>query len=231
MSDRLDFASKADLAEALATAVVADLTAGIAARGIASLCVSGGSTPKLLFQSLANYDGLDWSKVTVTLVDERWVDANSDRSNAKLVKDNLLQNHAASASFVPLYGGGGAPDMARVASLNNALMKVPQPFDAVILGMGNDGHTASFFPGSDNLQQALTDVGPTVAITAPDAGEPRITWTLPRLLDTESLYLHIESAQKAETLSRARADGRIAEMPVRAVLRQHLKPVHIYWCP
>lgn len=229
--DRQDFASKSELAEALATAVLADLAAGIATRGIASLCVSGGSTPKLLFRTLAKYDGLDWSKITVTLVDERWVEPTSDRSNARLVTENLLQHHAAAASFVPLYGGGGHPDMARVASLNAALVKVPQPFDAVILGMGGDGHTASFFPGGDTLDEVLKDAGPAMAINAPDAGEPRITWTLPRLLNTNGLYLHIEGAEKAETLSRALAKGEIAEMPIRSVLRQTSKKVQIYWCP
>ncbi len=231
MPQRHDFASKAELAEALAGAVIRDLKHGIDTRGIASLCVSGGSTPKLLFQTLAGYDGLDWSRVTVTLVDERWVDASSDRSNAKLVGDNLLQDHAAIASFVPLYGGGSEPDMARIASLNNALIRLPQPFDAVILGMGNDGHTASFFPGGDTLDEALTGEGPALAINAPDAGEPRVTWTLPRLLDTQSLYLHIEGAEKAETLSRALGEGTVKDMPVRAVLRQTSKPVQIYWCP
>lgn len=229
--NRRDFIAKPELADALAAAIIADLQQGIAERGIASLCVSGGSTPKLLFQALATTVGLDWSKIIVSLVDERWVDDTSDRSNAKLVKQNLLREHAAAASFVPLYGGGGAPDMARVSSLNQALVKVPQPFDAVILGMGNDGHTASFFPGGDTLAKALIDPGPAIAISAPDAGEPRITWTLPRLINTRSLYLHIEGAQKAETLSRALADGEVADMPVRSVLRQTTKPVQIYWCP
>lgn len=231
MSERHDFSSKAELAAALANAIVTDLNAGIAERSVASFCVSGGSTPKLLFQTLSKRTDIDWSKVDVTLVDERWVDASSDRSNARLVMENLLQNEAASARFVPLYGGGETPDDAAVAALNAALDNVPRPFDAVVLGMGNDGHTASFFPGGDSLTEALTGPGPVRALSAPGAGEPRITWTLPRLLDTRSLYLHIEGAEKAETLRRAQTDGEIAEMPVRSILRQEAKPVRIYWCP
>lgn len=231
MTERRDFANKTELAAALAEALAVDLKAGIAERGVASMCVSGGSTPKLLFQTLADRNDIEWSKVDVTLVDERWVDDSSDRSNAKLVKQNLLQSYASSARFVPLYGGSDKPDDAAVASLNATLVNVPHPFDAVILGMGNDGHTASFFPGGDTLQAALTDPGPALALTAPDAGEPRVTWTLPRLLDTRSLYLHIEGDEKAETLSRAQTDGEIDEMPVRSVLRQEAKPVQIYWCP
>lgn len=231
MTERFDFPSKQALADALGDAVADDLNAGIAERGVASLCVSGGSTPKLIFQVLSGRSDVDWSKVDVTLVDERWVDETSDRSNARLVKQNLLQNHAAAASFVPLYAGGDEPDAARVASLNEALLSVPQPFDAVILGMGNDGHTASFFPGGDTLDEVLTDPGPVLALSAPDAGEPRITWTLPRLVNTRSLYLHIEGEAKAETLARAQADGEIEDMPVRSMLRQNQRPVHIYWCP
>ena len=91
MLERHAFDSRAELADALSAAIVRKLSAGIARRGEASLAVSGGSTPALLFEKLSASTGLDWSKVTVTLVDERWVDERSDRSNAGLVKRTLLQ--------------------------------------------------------------------------------------------------------------------------------------------
>jgi 6-phosphogluconolactonase len=108
---------------------------------------------------------------------------------------------------------------------------VPQPFDAVVLGMGNDGHTASFFPEGDTLADALTADGPVVAIRAPGAGEPRVTLTLRALLASKALYLHIEGEEKLATLHQAEAEGPIEAMPVRAILRQAQTPLTIYWCP
>ena len=166
--------------------------------------------------------------MTVTLVDERWVDETSDRSNARLVKANLLTGRAAAATFVPLYQGGTEPD-AYAAGL--AQRQVPAPLDVAILGMGNDGHTASFFPGGDTLTEALTGEGPVVAIRAPGAGEPRVTLTLKVLLASRALYLHIEGNEKVETLAKAEAEGPVEDMPVRAILRQTQTPLTIYWCP
>ena len=231
MAERRTFPDREALAEALADQVSADLEAGIAERGAAALAVSGGSTPARFFAALAARDDLDWSKVSVTLVDERWVDETSDRSNARLVKQNLLTGPARAASFVPLYSGGAEPDAAALARSAAALEMVPRPFDAVILGMGGDGHTASFFPGGDTLDAALAGPAPVIAIRAPGAGEPRVTLTLPHLLATRSLYLHIEGEEKARVLDKALGAGPVAEMPVRAVLRQTRKPVAIYWCP
>jgi 6-phosphogluconolactonase len=225
---RRTFTDKQQLADALAEAVASNLKAGIAARGEASLAVSGGSTPAKFFQTLAQRADVAWDKVTVTLVDERWVDESSDRSNGKLVKANLLQGRAAAAEFVPLYQGGTVPD---VPGANAAQTNVPQPLDAAILGMGNDGHTASFFPGGDNLKEALTAEGPVIAINAPGAGEPRVTLTLKRLVAARALYLHIEGEEKVETLRKAEAEGPIEAMPVRAILRQTQTPLTIFWCP
>lgn len=221
----------AALAAALADAVAAGIAAGISERGAAAVAVSGGTTPKRFFEALSGREDVDWPKVTVTLVDERWVDEDSARSNARLVRDHLLQNAAASANFVPLYTGGDVPDAARIAETCRLQRSVPHPFDAVVLGMGGDGHTASFFPGGDTLDAALSSGEPALAIRAPGAGEARATLTLPYLLNTRGLYLHIEGAAKREALEKALGDGPVAEMPIRAVLRQQEKPVNIYWCP
>jgi len=228
---RRDTPDRETLARTLAEDIAVHLKAGIARRGAAVLAVSGGSTPRAFFEALAGHGDIDWPRVTVTLVDERWVAESSERSNAGLVRRCLLQGPAAAAGFVPLYSGGERPDAGAVAHTNAALKGLSHPFAAVVLGMGNDGHTASFFPGGDALDQALTDKGPAIAIDAPGAGEPRITLTLPHLLGTDALYLHIEGAEKAATLARALEDGAIAEMPVRAVLRQKTNPVTVFWCP
>lgn len=222
------FNDRQQLADALAEAVAVNLKAGIAARGKASVALSGGTTPVAFFQALSRRDDVPWDKVTVTLVDERWVDETSDRSNARLVKQHLLQGRAAAATFVPLYQGGDTPDAAKASAAQAA---VPRPLDAAVLGMGNDGHTASFFPGGDTLNEALTAEGPVIAIRAPGAGEPRVTLTLKQLLAARALYLHIEGEGKLETLRKAEAEGPIEDMPVRAILRETSTPLTIYWCP
>ena len=228
---RRSFGTREDLALALAEAVAGHLNDGIAARGAASIALSGGSTPARFFAALGRRRDIDWERVTVTLVDERWVAETEPRSNAGLVNEKLLQGPAASAHFVPLYSGGTEPDAPAIARTNLQLSTVPMPFDAVILGMGNDGHTASFFPGGDTLAAALTGEGPAIAIRAPGAVEPRVTLVLPVLLRTTGLYLHIEGEDKAATLEQAMAEGPVEAMPVRAVLRQSTTPLSVFWSP
>lgn len=229
--ERNVFSTKERLAETLADAIAENLNAGLDERGTASLAVSGGSTPKCFFEVLGAREDVDWENVAVTLVDERWVDENSERSNARLVKEHLLAGPASVAAFVPLYAGTPEPDATGIAKSNAALDRLPMPFDAVVLGMGNDGHTASFFPGGDTLQDALNADGPVIAINAPGAGEPRVTFTLPRLLATRALYLHIEGDEKAQVLDKALQTGPVETMPVRAVLSQNHIPVSLFWCP
>lgn len=228
--DRRSFADKATLAKDLAASVADRIRTAIAERGSAAIAVSGGSTPGKFFSALGKTRDIDWDKVIVTLVDERWVDETSDRSNALLVNEKMLQGPAAVARFFPLYSGGDEPSIDAIARTNALLGELPVPFAAVILGMGNDGHTASFFPGGDTLDEALQGPGPAIAIRAPGAGEPRITFTLPRLLQTDALYLHIEGDEKAAVLDKALGDGPVEDMPVRAVLRANA-PVTVYWCP
>lgn len=211
------FESRGSLSSALATDVANALQHHVRTKGSACLAVSGGSTPKLFFETLSRFD-VPWSRITVTLVDERQVPETNPRSNARLVRDNLLQNSAASAQFVPLFEN---PDAENIATL-----------DVVVLGMGSDGHTASFFPGGDNLSEALAPkTGKRiVAMSAPAADEPRLTFTLPALLDASLLCLHIEGQEKRAVLNKALAEGLVEAMPVRAVLRSK-KPLTLYWCP
>lgn len=212
------FANKDELAATLAADVAARLADAIAARSDAVLAVSGGTTPKRFFAVLSKTP-IDWSKVTVTLVDERCVDETSERSNARLVRENLLQNEAAKARFVPLYKN--ETDAAELDA-----------FAIATLGMGTDGHTASFFPGGDALGEALDmHSGKRILkIKAPGAGEPRVTFTLPALLESDFLALHIEGEDKRSTLEKAEGDGPVDAMPIRAFLRA-ITPVSLYWCP
>jgi 6-phosphogluconolactonase len=227
---RHEFADRLTLADRLARAVAATLDAAVQARGKATLAVSGGSTPKTMFAVLAEQE-IDWSKVTVTLVDERWVGADSDRSNARLVADHLLHHEARKATFLPLFDAAHADDVdAALADVGARVDALGLPFDVVILGMGGDGHTASFFPGGDHLSEATDPAGrATVAsMRADGAGEPRITLTLPRVLDTRALYLHIEGADKKDVLARAEAGE---DLPIRSVLTHARVPVDVYWAP
>ncbi len=225
------FADSEALAHALAEAVADDLRAAVEARGAASLALSGGNTPKRFMRSLST-QALAWEKVFVTLVDERWVPETSARSNAALVRAHLLQGAAAAAQFLPLYRALPAPEAA-LADLERDLDTLPMPFDAVVLGMGDDGHTASFFPGGDHLAKALdpTTAARVLPMRAPNAGEPRITLTLPPILAARRLYLHIEGAGKQRVLKEAVAgtDAGVA-YPIRGVLRHASSPVQIFCC-
>lgn len=224
------FADPAALAQALAETVADDLRAAIAIRGVASLALSGGNTPKRFMQALSG-QALAWEHVAVTLVDERWVPESHARSNARLLRENLLQGAASVARLLPLHRDVPEPEDA-LAAIEHDLAALPSPFDAVVLGMGDDGHTASFFPGGDRLAEALDPAGlPRVLpMRAPGAGEPRITLALPVLLAARHLYLHIEGAGKRVVLERAlSADGAGEELPIRSLLRQATSPVPAYW--
>lgn len=213
---RNNFTSPEALAQRLSANVAASLRQALAANSKATLAVSGGTTPQKFFEYLS-LQKLDWSRVTITLVDERQVDEASPRSNARLVKATFVQNAAAGVQFVPLFQN---PAAAMIAD-----------FDVIILGMGNDGHTASLFPGGDNLVTALSPAAPPlIEISATGAGEPRLTFTLPKILASKEIILHIQGADKLATLQKVLGGDDIMQMPVRAVLNSP-KAVEIYWCP
>lgn len=227
----MELTDKETLAEGLATQVAEALNAELQADGRAILAVSGGSTPKRFFEKLSVKD-IDWAGVTITLVDERWVSEDSERSNAALVKANLLQNKAASANFLALYTGDSSPE-AGVKTLEAKFGKLGQPITAAVLGMGNDGHTASFFPDGDQLAAALDlkNANNFITMQAPGAGEPRITFTLAALLKADFLALHIEGTEKQRVLGEALAEGPAEDLPIRAVLREKQSDLTIFWCP
>ncbi len=224
------YSSSAELAKALANEVGSRLYDGIAAHGSANLVVSGGSTPLRFFAELSEYD-LDWAKVQVVLADERWVRSDHERSNAALVKQNLLRNHARNALFAPLYSERLTAESA-AQELASALSEMDRPFDAVILGMGGDGHTASLFPDAPELGLALGDsADAAIVLTPASQPERRVSLTPQVLTNTEFLVLHIEGAEKRRVFERALQDGKEAELPVRAILRNDNQQAQVYWCP
>jgi 6-phosphogluconolactonase len=224
------FEDGAVLADALARFVAAALAARITRDGAATLAVSGGRTPVRFFQALARQP-LNWPAVTITLVDERWLPETDARSNARLVRTHLLQGPAGIARFVPLVTADAAPEQG-LAAIERTLSALDWPLAAAVLGMGDDGHTASFFPAGDHLAQALDPAGKArvVAMRAPGAAEPRVTLTLPVLAAADHLALHLEGTAKRSALDQALAPGSDLEMPVRAVLRS-ARPPTVFWCP
>jgi 6-phosphogluconolactonase len=224
------FSDPDELAEALADTIAAAIRRRLAKDGSAAIAVSGGTTPVRFFQALST-KSLNWRAVTITLVDERWVPADSPRSNARLVQKNLLQGPAAAASFVPLADAAVTPEDGK-AGIERAINALNLPFAAVTLGMGNDGHTASFFPGGDRLGEALNPSGGQIVETmhAPGAAEPRVTLTLPLLLAADRVAIQIEGAAKRAALDAAMQPGPVLDMPIRAVLAARPAP-DIYWCP
>jgi 6-phosphogluconolactonase len=223
------FSGREELAAALADRVASRLTNAIARRGTALLAVSGGTTPARLFAVLSTAP-IAWDKVTVTLVDERFVPASSPRSNAGLVAANLLQNAAKAARFVPLYHEATSIEDA-AASDNAALQALSWPLDVVILGMGGDGHTASFFPDADDLPVLLDPSCDRIVLPvhAASAGEPRLTLSLARIIDAGFIALHIEGEDKRTAFDGALVPG--PRKPIRAVLDAAPKPVEVFWAP
>jgi len=229
MIDINEFEQRAALDVALADKVAKLLEEAIQNKGKASLAVSGGSTPKGLFKVLSE-KSIDWKKVTVTLADERWVNINDEASNTKLVHEHLLQGNAKAAKFFHLKQG---EDLCQdtLADLNLAAQSALLPLDVLILGMGEDGHTASLFPCSNEITDALSANNPNalMKVVPKTAPHQRITFTCNTLLESKSTFLHIVGEGKKEVLAKALADEDVKSMPIRAFLHNELITTQVFW--
>lgn len=214
------------LATQLAEAVAEALRQDLSHQERALLVVSGGSTPVPFFHALAVCE-LPWSRVEVTLADERWVPEEHADSNARLVREQLLQGRAAEATFVSLTTGAATPEQG-VDEVAERLAPLAWPASAVVLGMGGDGHTASLFPDSQELSLALSTGEPAVAVRAPSQAQPRITLSADRLHRARRHFLHITGGDKRDALARALAGDDLRELPIRAFLAC---PLATYWAP
>jgi 6-phosphogluconolactonase len=194
-------------AATLAAAIAADLRAALVRRARASLVVSGGRSPALMFAHLARH-ALDWQRVQITLADERWVASDDPASNEALLRATLLRGAAAQARLVGLKNAAATP-AAGAAEAWTAIGAMPRPFDVLVLGMGDDGHTASLFPGSAALAAALEDSAPPgcLEMRSPTVPHARLSLNLAALLDSRRIYIQIRGAEMAGVPARARGRG------------------------
>lgn len=231
-----EFESRAAMVEALTEDCHQALQAGVAEKGRASFLVSGGSSPAPAYENLSK-SNLPWDKIDVALVDERWVDLDHAGSNEAFVNRTLLQNNAAGAKLIGMKNSS-ATAIDGLAACESEFSALTQPFDVTILGMGPDGHTASFFPHSQGLEKALDESGSDIcAAIMADKSEvtgdnlERMTLSMAGLLKSKELKLLISGEEKLAVLRQAEQAGDVADMPVRAVLQQAAVPVTVYWAP
>jgi 6-phosphogluconolactonase len=214
------YATTAAMGDAAAHAVEACLLEGLRTRGRASLVATGGRSPGPVFDAL-NSREVDWARVVVTLSDERCVAEDAPESNARGVRERLLAGHRSAAHFLPLW-----PEPPEAA------LRALAPFDAVMLGMGEDGHIASLIPGDPGLPAAMDPNSDRLLVPVPAGiGKPplaRVSLTLAALLQSRALFLLIAGDAKREVVARAEAG---ADLPVRAILGQDRVPVRIFWAP
>jgi 6-phosphogluconolactonase len=224
------FGSANALEVEVASDIAAELARAINTRGEASLLVSGGHSPAGLFEQL-HKQALDWRQVSIALVDERWVEPTDPGSNERMLRATLLRDGAAAARFVGLKNSAPSPELGAAAAWNSA--QIPRPVDITVLGMGDDGHTASLFPGSPNLERALDPQAPEgyVAMRSSSAPHARLSLNLAGLLDSRRIVIFLLGETKLRTYAAACGPGPVEEMPVRAVLRQRRVPVEVVWAP
>lgn len=223
------FQTQESLVEALSHSIMIDLQEAIEERGKASLIVSGGSTPKPLFQKLSTLS-LDWEKVSVGLCDERWIPSWDEASNEHLVKTTLLQDKASKATFVGMYEEACEAEEAEQLCSQKIKEKL-FPFDVLILGMGTDAHTASLFPHNVKLEQAfdLESEALCIAIEPTTAPYMRMSLTRKALLSAEHLYLHFEGKEKQAVYAEVLAGDDSYAMPIRSIVNQYDKQIKVYY--
>ena len=224
------FGSLEESTAALTATSAGQLHGALAARGHASLVVPGGRTPAPWFRALRGVD-LDWPAVTVLLGDERWVPPEDPASNERFVRTTLLQEHAARARFI------GFRNEAATAALGApqawaSIADVPRPFDLTVLGMGEDGHFASLFPQDPRSVAGLDITQPPacIPVSAPVPPYERLSLNLAALLDSRQLILLVTGERKW-TLLQQQTTGAAPALPVRALLRQELVPLTVFWSP
>ena len=189
------FGDREDLFQQLERDVMGKLQDGILKHGKASMLLSGGTTPGPLYERLSGQK-FDWEKVWFSLTDERWVDRDNPQSNEKLIRETLLKNEAKAAHLIGLKSEGADVVVGQIKT-DEKLSDLPLPSELVLLGMGEDGHIASLFPGLENTKEAMDISNKNLcqAIIREGGEIPRISMTLSALLDTKHIFLLFFGAQ------------------------------------
>jgi 6-phosphogluconolactonase len=217
------------LAKAVGDALHASLSAGASASGArpTTLAVSGGTSPRPFLQTLSAQP-FDWQRIAVTLVDDRWVPDTDDASNARLARETLLQNAARDARFLPLVDTTQSLE-AHIAALNqdvaNGTRHRP---DVAVLGMGEDGHTASIFADASEWEHAITTAEPFVAVHPGAAPHARVSWSMSALKKVDRLFLLIAGQKKLDVLNAAVAAPQ--KNAISTLANDKGVRLDVYWC-
>ncbi len=222
------FTDQGSLNLALAEAIAEKLRGAIAANQGASIAFSGGKTPAPMLRQLSSAK-LEWQKVYATLVDERWVDASHPDSNEAQLRNTLIRGAAAKLNFVGLKTNHPKPEDG-IETVNQNLNALSWPLDCVHLGMGSDGHTASWFADADEYARAInrTHNNRVLALNPHAAPHPRISLSANAILNAKSIFLHITGQEKLDVLMRAVNGDKT--LPIKVALSGST-PVNIYWAP
>jgi 6-phosphogluconolactonase len=229
MNNFYKFLDNDELLEQFSQKIVDILENEISKKGSATLLVSGGNTPKALFDKLSNIN-ISWDKVKVGLCDERWINTKEKDSNENLVKTHLIKNYAKEAKFISMY--------LENISIQEAQKKCTQiykeelyPFDIVILGMGEDGHTASLFPNNIKLEEAfdLNSDGLCIFMTPCSAPYDRMSLNLKAILSARNIFLHIEGKKKLKVYNEALENNDRFNTPIISVLKQEMKDIEVFY--
>lgn len=217
------FSCREDCFREFVTEISTLLVGSVKNYGQASFAVSGGRTPEDIFPILANKE-LPWAQISITLADERWVEFLHPDSNEGLARRLLMQGPAAAARFIGLKTSADNPfDGQKKCGM--ALASLDWPLDGIFLGMGEDGHIASLFPGEADWLDAPSRIFPVAALGQRQA---RMSLTPKAILDCRHIFLIITNAQKRATYDSAMQPGPVGELPVRLVLHQDQVPVTVY---
>lgn len=221
--------SREQLEQELADYIISALQKDIHKYGTASMLVSGGSTPVDLFKKLSKYD-IEWDKVNISLVDERYLPHDHHDQNGLLVKTHLIKDYAANALFLPLVLDS-KDHIHNLRVVRAQIKMIERPFTLVILGMGEDGHTASLFPDALLLDEgmALDSKKDLIIIQPKKAPYQRITFTRKALLNTENLILHCYGIKKKNIIERAKNLDDYRPYPIQGFINQDQVELKIFW--
>jgi len=223
------FDSRALASAAAAERIVAALGRQLGQASRAALIASGGTTPESCFRLLSDAR-LEWDRVQVVPSDERCVPFDHDASNAGMLQRLLLTGRAESASLVPLYDPALAAGE-QCAAFEQRWAELSRPVAICLLGMGEDGHFASLFPDSPDVEQGLDPhaASSSLLLSTPSSSYPRMTLTMPALLECREILLLIFGANKRDVFEQARSSR--SRFPVSRLLHEQNGTLKVFWAP